>query len=212
MKENSIEELKQKLEELYKTQQARLDVGADDLDIREEIAEVEEQIKELQDETSDEADIKEDIKILEKFKNNEMQRDKLERDIRCGGWKIGDIYKCLELDNAIEHILSDYKRVLKENEELKEKKKNIEPVLIGNKMYFIDKGLYEDLLNDIKNNYIPIQKLKEKIEELDIEISTCEYADDDSEEYKQEIEKNKAELLIARKVLQQLLEESEEKE
>ena len=36
-------------------------------------------------------DIEEDIKILEKFKNNEMQRDKLERDSRCGGWKIGDI-------------------------------------------------------------------------------------------------------------------------
>ena len=45
-----------------------------------------------------------------------MQRDKLERDVRCGGWKIGDIYKCLELDNAIDNILSDYKRVLKENE------------------------------------------------------------------------------------------------
>lgn len=49
-----------------------------------------------------------------------MQRDKLERDGRCGGWKIGDIYKCLELDNAIDNILSDYKRVLKENELLRQ--------------------------------------------------------------------------------------------
>ena len=65
--------------------------------------------------------IEEDMKILEKFKNNEMQRDKSERDVRCGGWKIGDIYKCLELDNAIDNILSDYKRVLKENKELKQK-------------------------------------------------------------------------------------------
>lgn len=64
-----------------------------------------------------EISIEENIEILEKFKNNEMQRDKLERDGRCGGWKIGDIYKCLELDNAIDNILSDYKRVLKENEE-----------------------------------------------------------------------------------------------
>lgn len=31
--------------------------------------------------------IEENIEILEKFKNNEMQRDKLERDVRCGGWK-----------------------------------------------------------------------------------------------------------------------------
>ena len=55
-------------------------------------------------------DIEEDIKILEKFKNNEMQRDKLERDNRCGGWKIGDIYKKLELDIAIEHIFSRKRR------------------------------------------------------------------------------------------------------
>lgn len=53
MKENNIEELKQRLEELYQTQQARLDVGADDLDIREEIAEVEEAIKDLQDEITE---------------------------------------------------------------------------------------------------------------------------------------------------------------
>ena len=66
--------------------------------------------------------IEEDIEILERFKNNEMQRDKLERDGRCRGWKIGDVYKQLELNNAIEHILSDYKRVLKENEELMELK------------------------------------------------------------------------------------------
>ena len=64
-KENSIEELKQELEELYRTQQARLDAGADDLDIREEIAEVEEEIKELQDETIEENSIEEDIEILE---------------------------------------------------------------------------------------------------------------------------------------------------
>ena len=62
------------------------------------------------------------IEILKSFKDNEMQRDKLERDGRCGSWKIGDIYKCLELDNAIDNILSDYKRVLKENEELLEVK------------------------------------------------------------------------------------------
>lgn len=66
--------------------------------------------------------IEENIEILEKIKNNKIQRDKLERDFRCGGWKIGDIYKCFELDNAIDNILSDYKRVLKENEELKEER------------------------------------------------------------------------------------------
>ena len=42
---------------------------------------------------------------INKFMNNEMQRDKLEIDNRCGGWKIGDVYKHLELNPAIETLL-----------------------------------------------------------------------------------------------------------
>lgn len=49
MKENKIEELKERLEELHRTQDARLACNADDLDVREEIAEAEDEIKELQD-------------------------------------------------------------------------------------------------------------------------------------------------------------------
>ena len=144
---------------------------------------------------------------------------------------------------AIEHILTDYKRLQKENEELKEKENKIykevqeslsfekfliakdrEPDLFNQGRFYIQ--IMYDILNGVespegihKENkyirdiaYIPVQKVKEKIEELDISISACEYADDDSEEYKQEVEKNKAELLVAKKVLHQLLEKSEEKE
>ncbi len=46
------------------------------------------------------------IEILKWFKGNEIQRDKLEIDNRCGGWKIGRIYKSLELNTAIETVLS----------------------------------------------------------------------------------------------------------
>lgn len=46
------------------------------------------------------------IKILKCFKDNKIQRDKLEIDNRCGGWKIGRIYKSLELNTAIETVLS----------------------------------------------------------------------------------------------------------
>lgn len=46
------------------------------------------------------------IEILKCFKNNEIQRDKLEIDKRCGGWKIGRIYKSLELNTAIEKVMS----------------------------------------------------------------------------------------------------------
>ena len=109
MKENNIEELKQMLEELYQTQQARLDVGADDLDIREEIAEVEEEIKELQDDTNinRENSIEEDIILLKDFTEGNFKRDKLEH--YKGSYKMGYFYY-KDIQQAIEHILSDYKR------------------------------------------------------------------------------------------------------
>lgn len=117
--------------------------------------------------------------------------------------------KCIEI------LLSDYKRVLEENEELKEKrkKKNIEPVLIGNKMYFIDKGLYEDLLNDIKNNYVPVQKIKEKIEKLTKEEQELQnsISEEEREEYSDaNISYGLMNIDIRRSVLKELLEESEE--
>lgn len=104
--------------------------------------------------------IEENIEILEKFKNNEMQRDKLERDGRCGGWKIGDIYKRLELDNAIDNILSDYKRVLKENEELKKSKITYERV----------RNIQIENKEIVNKKYISKQKIKEVIKELEENI------------------------------------------
>ena len=107
-------------------------------------------------------------------------------------------------NNAIE----ENKKLRKENEELKEDRDKFKKAL-GKRITYCNE-LEKDLFENCSNYVIPIQKVKAKIEELDIEISTCEYADDDSEEYKQEVEKDKAELSIAKKVLQQLLEESEE--
>ena len=64
------------------------------------------------------------IEILKSFKDNEMQRDKLEIDNRCGGWKIGRIYKSLELNVSIEIVLS----MLKEKDEEIEKLKDIKEI------------------------------------------------------------------------------------
>ena len=58
------------------------------------------------------------IETLKKFKDNELQRDKLELN-RTGGWKIGDIYKFLELNPAIETVLSMLKEKDKEIEHWK---------------------------------------------------------------------------------------------
>lgn len=101
-------------------------------------------------------DIEEDIKILEKFKNNEIQRDKLERDSRCGCWKIGDIYKKIELNIAIDHILAEREEDKNELEEWQ-------------KAYQEEK----DKQFDILRNSIPKQKVKEKIEENNKLIEKC---------------------------------------
>ena len=142
-KENSIEELEQRLEELYRTQQARLEVGADDLDIREEIAEVEEEIKELQDETIEENSIKnerssieEDIKIIEDFiLKTDVDYSEYNEQI------VGDISY-----QAIQHLLSAYQEVLKENEQLKKQVQR--QINKWNK--------------DIKSNYISKHEVKDK--------------------------------------------------
>lgn len=66
------------------------------------------------------------------------------------------LYYKEDLEN-LEHILSDYKRVLKENEEL-----NL-------KYYMLYTGKIENLKAQevkIKSQVIPVQKVKDKIEEL----------------------------------------------
>ena len=145
--------------------------------------------------------IEKDIKNIEEI--IELSKEEIEA-------KDENITAILDIEDLIslEHLLSDYKRVLKENEELKEDRDKFKKAL-GKRITYCNE-LEKDLFENCSNYVIPIQKVKAKIEELDIEISTCEYADDDSEEYKQEVEKDKAELSIAKKVLQQLLEESEE--
>lgn len=117
--------------------------------------------------------IEENIEILEKFKNNEMQRDKLERDGRCGGWKIGDIYKCLELDNAIDNILSDYKRALKENERLQKENEELGKFITEGIEIKTNSPYKNYSLEFLRNNFIPIQKIKDKIEEYKNMLKTC---------------------------------------
>ena len=117
MKENNIEKLQERLETLHVTQDARLACNADDLDIREEIAEVEEEIKELQDNTNVDRknSIEEDIKNAEHFIKS-IKTDKEYKEEN--GWHGYYNKEIVELARILEHILSDYKRVLKINEVL----------------------------------------------------------------------------------------------
>lgn len=91
-------------------------------------------------------------------------------------------YKDLQL--STEHILSDYKRVLKENEELKDFKKQVTDI---------------ESTNFIKyKNYIPIQKVKDKIEYLDKQQK--QWLED------RELKASDSEIIFARDFLQELLE------
>ena len=106
-----------------------------------------------------------------------MKENSIERDIHLLESYAGMTHKMNDnqgrpkLDQAIEHILSDYKRVLKENEELLEVK---ESASAHNRILELEKENEElkadnyelnNRITDLLEN-IPVQKIKDKIEEL----------------------------------------------
>ena len=116
--------------------------------------------------------IEEDIKIINNFITyfNKNIQNGNKADLTVLGEEI----------NALEHILSDYKRVLKENEELKADN------------YELNNRITDSLEN------IPVQKVKDKIEEIQEEGYWLFTTDRDSDKCVE--------------VLQELIEEREEKE
>lgn len=108
----------------------------------------------------------EDIILLKDFTEGNFKTDKLEN--YKGSYKMG-YFNYKDIQQAIEHILSDYKRVLKENEEL-----NL-------KYYMLYTGKIENLKAQevkIKSQVIPVQKVKDKIEEYKNMLKTCNKAKD----------------------------------
>lgn len=99
-----------------------------------------------------------------------MKKNSIERDIHLLESYAGMTHKMNDnqgrpkLDQAIEHILSDYKRVLKENEELKEDRDKFKKAL-GRKITYCNE-LEKDLFENSSNYVIKKQKVKDKIEEL----------------------------------------------
>ena len=90
--------------------------------------------------------IEEDIKKVENYLENSNINETNSNFFKNGGWETVD----LEIPKAMQHILADYKKVLKEN---RKPKSNIVPILINNKMYFLENELYKDLLEEINRNY-----------------------------------------------------------
>ena len=224
---NSIEELKQRLEELYQTQQARLDVGADDLDIREEIAEAEDEIKELQADINEKNNNGNDTNVGSIGNSIEEDITKINTYVELVLKK--DYCNCNELNTilgkhcdgsknvayAMQHILSAYKRVLKENEILKEEKEQAweEWNNLEQGSYETEQKLKQQIKELKKENeelkkdyYNVINKIENKIDILDIVISECIYIDDDDKAYKKAVKKDKLCLLNQKRALQELLE------
>lgn len=99
-----------------------------------------------------------------------------------------------------EILLNLIEKLQKENEELKNKLslKQFDVNIVYND--------YLEKLNEYERNTILIQKIKAKIEELDIAISEYIYIDDDDKAYKKAVKKDKLCLLNQKRALQELLE------
>jgi hypothetical protein len=104
--------------------------------------------------------IEEDIKNAEHF----IKSIKTDKEYKEDGWHGYYNKEIVELTRILEHILSDYKRVLKENEELKR--------LVAHKNGYTKK-LEEDLFENCSNYVIPKQKVKDKIEEYKKMLLSC---------------------------------------
>ena len=100
--------------------------------------------------------IKEDIKIVENYLANSAMNEIDSNFFKNSGWETVD----LEIPKSMQHILSDYKRVLKENEELKFKERSR---IIGE---YGDAEIHDVINKTLSNDYISVKKIKDKIEEL----------------------------------------------
>ena len=124
--------------------------------------------------------IKEDIILLKDFTEGNFKSDKLEN--YKGSYKMGYFYY-KDIQQAIERVLSDYTRLLKENEEIKNQEATQKKI--------------NELLVQRYSNSISLQKVKDDIEEL-------------KAQYKTALEENSTEAFILKRqitILQELLEE-----
>ena len=97
----------------------------------------------------------ENIKLLEEFSNE---------NVLYGSMVGMTLEKYKDLQLSTEHILSDYKRVLKENEELKFKERSR---IIGE---YGDAEIHDVINKTLSNDYISVQKVKDIIDRIDYDI------------------------------------------
>lgn len=113
--------------------------------------------------------IEEDIKIVENYLANSAINETDSNFFKNGGWETVD----LEIPKSMQHILSDYKRALKENEELKVENSKMRNIELASKNGIVKVTLEGilDMEEKIKNS-IPTQKVKDKMKK---DIKTNEH-------------------------------------
>lgn len=125
--------------------------------------------------------IEEDIINAQHFINS-IKTDKEYKEEN--GWHGYYNKEIVELAKILEHILSDYKRVLKENEELKvelERQKDINTIINQKRIdknyeKALEKSMSKFLKTNMAKDFVPIQKIKDKIEELEhTELMSIDY-------------------------------------
>lgn len=104
--------------------------------------------------------IEEDIKIVENYLANSAINEIESNFFKNGGWETID----LEIPKSMQHILSDYKRVLKENEHKTEKIENQknELAILNNKQKDLKK--LQNTLNSYRGQF---KRQKKEIKEKD---------------------------------------------
>lgn len=143
--------------------------------------------------------IEEDIKTVENYLENSAINEIDSNFFKNGGWETVD----LEIPKSMRHILSDYKRVAEENEELKFKERSR---IIGK---YGDVEIHDLINRTLLNDYIPIQKVKDKIEEI---LNNKEYriVFEGNAEFPDDATIINAQKYIKLEKMQELIEESEE--
>jgi hypothetical protein len=107
--------------------------------------------------------VEEDIILLKDFTEGNFKRDKLEN--YKGSYKMGYFYY-KDIQQALEHILSDYKRVLKENEEWDRKFCDLQ------NLYFklqdeseLKRKEYQETYKDVREELKELKKENEELKE-----------------------------------------------
>lgn len=144
---------------------------------------------------------------------NEEERNSIEKIEnlikRCDECKLKECINCetnyTEI-TSIKRIVDSYKRLLKENEELKNNKTLVEKILDKGKGFTLQQTQY------IWEHYIPVQKIKDIIDRIDYDIKKTKEIISNDAKSNYQITRLKAmntKSLDIKKRLQELLEEGE---